>query len=538
MAREEPRGLRWQVFASPPPSQGGDKESVPAGGDGDKDRDKDRDRDRDAAIPENVRLLLQFMSRGVGEEHGKGSAALVRRSLTAAMRAVLPGSAPSHQVQAAPLVEAADELDVGTGTDAVHEEGLSHELEEALRSEVEGIKRRAEAGLAGGVLGPEVAETTRRAAADPELVASMAPRAPLPHHFRPAKLKDIQEAALQSALCGLSYKVKHWPKEKLEEALGVYGLGDRLWTSHCNIQSEDGGWTAGLDWYVCEGTSGSGAGRGPKLYCVVQGSDAPSHWIANLTFDPVEFERPEYKTLVHRGIYDIAATLLAQFEPVIASFLERNPHGKIAFTGHSLGGGIAAVLTLLAHLRLKIPAATFLGTYMIGAPSCMSDASDLFANIEMDEDQFNSVMLEKDIVPRAFACDYPDTVIDLLCRLNENFAIHPCFRETQLLYNPMGTMYLLTGPDGIAVGDYGKAADGFESLPSRIGLHSLQGLPVQRFILNHPHPLELLADTNAYGPEGGVSRYHNPDIYTAALNACLAAFIRSDGSTPPRHKSW
>ena len=484
----------------------------------------------DAGIPENVSLLLQFMSRGVHEENGLGSAALVRRSLTSAMRAVLPGGGlRGPQVQADPL-EAAREFD--------EREGLSQEFEEAIRTEVEDIKRRTEnlageAGVGTGISGAD-GESASGAEDAGSKLASISPRAPLPHHFRPAKLRDIQEAALQSALCGLSYKVKHWPKEKLEEALAVYGLGERLWTSHCDIRSEDGGWTAGLDWYVCEGTSGSGRSRLPKLYCVIQGSDAPSHWIANLTFDPVVFENPTYNTLVHRGIYDIAITLLQQFEPVIASFLERNPNGKIAFTGHSLGGGIAAVLTLLAHMRLKIPAATFLGTYMIGAPSCLSSADGLFAKIEMDPSQFRSVMLEKDIVPRAFACDYPETVVDLLCRLNENFATHTKFRETQLLYNPMGTMYLLTGPDGLQVGDYGKASDGFESLPSRTGIHSLQGLAVQRFILNHPHPLELLADTNAYGPEGGVSRYHNPDIYTAALNASLAGFIRSEGPSFPR----
>ena len=33
-------------------------------------------------------------------------------------------------------------------------------------------------------------------------------------------------------------------------------------------------------------------------------------------------------------------------------------------------------------------------------------------------------------------------------------------------------------------------------------------------LLNSPHPLDILADVQAYGPQGTVSRYHNPFHYT------------------------
>ena len=33
-------------------------------------------------------------------------------------------------------------------------------------------------------------------------------------------------------------------------------------------------------------------------------------------------------------------------------------------------------------------------------------------------------------------------------------------------------------------------------------------------IMDNPHPLETLGDSGAYGPEGSISRYHNPDHYT------------------------
>jgi hypothetical protein len=33
-------------------------------------------------------------------------------------------------------------------------------------------------------------------------------------------------------------------------------------------------------------------------------------------------------------------------------------------------------------------------------------------------------------------------------------------------------------------------------------------------IMDNPHPLEILADPNAYLDRGSISRYHNPDNYT------------------------
>lgn len=40
-------------------------------------------------------------------------------------------------------------------------------------------------------------------------------------------------------------------------------------------------------------------------------------------------------------------------------------------------------------------------------------------------------------------------------------------------------------------------------------------------LMNHPHPLDILADPGAYGDLGSISRYHNPDNYTRALGGVL-----------------
>jgi hypothetical protein len=36
-------------------------------------------------------------------------------------------------------------------------------------------------------------------------------------------------------------------------------------------------------------------------------------------------------------------------------------------------------------------------------------------------------------------------------------------------------------------------------------------------LMDNPHPLDILGDPAAYGNEGAISRYHNPDHYTKSL---------------------
>lgn len=40
-------------------------------------------------------------------------------------------------------------------------------------------------------------------------------------------------------------------------------------------------------------------------------------------------------------------------------------------------------------------------------------------------------------------------------------------------------------------------------------------------LLDHPHPLDMLSEVTAYGPDGNISRYHNPANYTKALGGVL-----------------
>jgi hypothetical protein len=41
--------------------------------------------------------------------------------------------------------------------------------------------------------------------------------------------------------------------------------------------------------------------------------------------------------------------------------------------------------------------------------------------------------------------------------------------------------------------------------------------------MDNPHPLDILGDPAAYGNEGAISRYHNPDHYTKSLGGTKLA---------------
>lgn len=53
-------------------------------------------------------------------------------------------------------------------------------------------------------------------------------------------------------------------------------------------------------------------------------------------------------------------------------------------------------------------------------------------------------------------------------------------------------------------------------------------------LMNHPHPLDTLADPGAYLEKGSISRYHNPDNYTAAIGRLIYMKRKSEGRIP----SW
>ena len=45
-------------------------------------------------------------------------------------------------------------------------------------------------------------------------------------------------------------------------------------------------------------------------------------------------------------------------------------------------------------------------------------------------------------------------------------------------------------------------------------------------LMDFPHPLEILADPRSYGPDGAISRYHDPENYCIVLGGIIGARTR------------
>lgn len=61
-----------------------------------------------------------------------------------------------------------------------------------------------------------------------------------------------------------------------------------------------------------------------------------------------------------------------------------------------------------------------------------------------------------------------------------------------------------------------------EVVPSR----AIQVRAAQRAFLNQPHPLEIISDPGAYGPEGTIAKHHDPRNYSTAINSVLRQEMR------------
>jgi hypothetical protein len=174
----------------------------------------------------------------------------------------------------------------------------------------------------------------------------------------------------------------------------------------------------------------------------------------------------------------------------------------------------------------------------------------------LPRDHVRNCMMHLDIVPRAFACDYR-LVQAWLRRIGGGFREHPGLQGTEnvTLYSPTGVtlvlqpseaaaaqhamlppgsgLYTIENPsepfwaavsvpwalggngggaeaeleeDAAGMGTTGGSGGGSVALDARSALSAL---------LNSPHPLDILADVAAYGPQGTVSQYHK----------CVAGYV-------------
>ncbi|KAH6758052.1 alpha/beta-Hydrolases superfamily protein [Perilla frutescens var. hirtella] len=268
------------------------------------------------------------------------------------------------------------------------------------------------------------------------------------------------------------------------------------------------------EWFICDDDQNA------TRFFVIQGSESLASWKANLLFEPIQFEGLD--VLVHRGIYEAAKGIYEHMLPEIRSHLETHgDRAKLRFTGHSLGGSLSVLVNLMLLIRGGAPRSSLLPVITYGAPSIMCGGDRLLHNLGLPRNHVRSITMHRDIVPRAFSCNYPNHVAEFLKAVNGNFRNHPCLDKQKLLYTPMGELLILQPDD--------KFSPNHELLPPGSGLYVLtcpasdiseaerQIRAAQAVFLNSPHPLEILGDRNAYGSDGSIQRDHDMLSYLKSV---------------------
>lgn len=134
--------------------------------------------------------------------------------------------------------------------------------------------------------------------------------------------------------------------------------------------------------------------------------------------------------LVHRGIYEAAKGFYRQMLPFVRDHLKSRGGGAaFRFTGHSLGGSLSLLVSLMLLIRGEVPASSLLPVVTFGAPSIMCGGDHLLRKLGLPRSHVQAITMHRDIVPRAFSCNYPDHVAEILKALNGNFRKHPCLKH-------------------------------------------------------------------------------------------------------------
>ena len=272
------------------------------------------------------------------------------------------------------------------------------------------------------------------------------------------------------------------------------------------------------EWFICDDNQ-----RGTR-YFVIQGSESLASWQANLLFEPIKFEGLDI--LVHRGIYEAAKGIYQQMLPEVHAHLKsRGSRATFRFTGHSLGGSLALLVNLMLFIREEVPISSLLPVITFGSPSIMCGGDTLLEKLGLPRSHVQAIMMHRDIVPRAFSCNYPDHVAKILKAINVNFRNHPCLNKQKLLYTPMGELLILQ-PDE-------KFSPSHHLLPQGSGLYLLccplsesndtdkKLQAAQLMFLNTPHPLEILSDRSAYGSGGSIQRDHDMNSYLKTVRSVI-----------------
>ncbi|KAG0572269.1 hypothetical protein KC19_VG080500 [Ceratodon purpureus] len=280
------------------------------------------------------------------------------------------------------------------------------------------------------------------------------------------------------------------------------------------------------EWFICDDELS-------KIRNVsIQGSDSVASWQTNLLFEPTWFEHPKFGVMVHRGIYEAARALYGEVLPRVLEHVQKyGSEAKIRFTGHSLGGSLAILLSLMLRVRDTAPLSSLLPVYTFGSPFVLCGGDYLLQQLGFPQNHVQMVVMHRDIVPRSFTCTYPDHIAEVLKRVNGTFRDYSCLKKQSYLYAPMGVLRVIQPPPIQAPGHpYLPVGSGIydilHPISAKLGTlaqseHTIELRAAQRAFLNNPHPLDILRDRGSYGSRGGISRDHDPRSYSKAVNYVL-----------------
>jgi surfactin synthase thioesterase subunit len=134
--------------------------------------------------------------------------------------------------------------------------------------------------------------------------------------------------------------------------------------------------------------------------------------------------------LVHWGIYEAAKGMYQQLMPEISSHIQQyGGHARLRFSGHSLGGSLALLVSLMLLIRGAVDPSLILPVVTFGSPSVFCGGQKILEILGLEEEFVQSVMMHRDIVPRAFSCNYPNHIAMVLKRLNGIFRTHHCLNN-------------------------------------------------------------------------------------------------------------
>lgn len=137
---------------------------------------------------------------------------------------------------------------------------------------------------------------------------------------------------------------------------------------------------------------------------------------------------------MHRGIYESAKGIYQQMLPEVHAHLKAlGSRATFRFTGHSLGGSLALLINLLLLIRQEVPFSSMLPVITFGAPCILCGGDSLLETLGLPPSHVQAITLHRDIVPRAFSCNYPYRITHLLKAVNGKFRTHSCLNSQVLL---------------------------------------------------------------------------------------------------------